>query len=114
MRDDFTICEMYYIQAIAILIAKQKIKDYSNISIILNYENDKLFTKDILKIFILNILKAIKHLTASNFISISKIKEKLSEADDKRYAHLLVNTIYDCDVILDQNINNTSTHVILY
>jgi hypothetical protein len=105
--NDFTICEMYYIQAIAILIAKQKIKDYSNISIILNYENDKLFTKDILKIFILNILKAIKHLTASNFISISKIKEKLSEADDKRYAHLLVNTIYDCDVILDQNINNT-------
>lgn len=105
--NDFTICEMYYIQAIAILISKQKIKDYSKISIILNYENDKLFTKDILKIFILNILKAIKHLTPSNFISISKIKEKFSESDDKRYANLLVNTIYDCDVILDQNINNT-------
>ena len=105
--NNFTISEMYYIQAIAILIAKQKIKDYSKLSIILNYENDKLFSKDILKIFILNIQKAIKHLTPSNFISISKIKEKLSKPDDKRYAHLLVNTIYDCDVILDQNINNT-------
>ena len=32
------ICEMYYIQALAILISKQKIKDYATMSIILNYE----------------------------------------------------------------------------
>ena len=105
--NNFMICEMYYIRALAILISKQKIKDYSTMSIILNYEDEQLFTKDILKKFILNILKAIKHLTPSNFISISKIKEKLVNSEDKRYAHFLINTIYDCDVILDQNIDNT-------
>ena len=68
-------------------------------SIILNYEDEQLFTRYFKK-FILNILKAIKHLTPSNFISISKIKEKLVNSDDKRYAHFLINTISDCDVIL--------------
>jgi len=105
--DDFMISEMYYIQALALLISKQEIKDYSKISIILNYENQRLFTSDILDLFIKNILKAIKHLSFSNFIDISKVKEKFKNPDDIRFLHLLANTIYDCDVILDQNIDNT-------
>lgn len=104
---DFMISEMYYIQALALLISKQEITDYSKISIILNYENQRLFTSDILDLFIKNILKAIKHLSFSNFIDISKIKGRFKEPHDIRFIHLLANTIYDCDVILDQNNDNT-------
>ena len=105
--NNFMISEMYYIQAVALLISKQKIKDYSKISIILNYENQRLFTKDTLDLFIRNILKAIKHLSFSNFIDISKIKEKFMESNDTRFLNLLVNTLYECDVILDQSVDNT-------
>ena len=86
-----------------ILLANRKTTDYSRIKIILNYDDENIFNKQIQNVFIKNILKAIPRLQEENFLSIDNLKKKHSTLPENDLLYYLVNTNKWFDVILDQN-----------